>query len=232
MDLGLTEAQEILKTAAANFIQQESPKETLIALETTPTGVTPELLRKVAQLGWLGIVIPEAYGGEGRSYTDAAVLFEELGRGPVPGPYFSSAVLGALTVLHAGTEEQKRTILPRVASGEQMLSLAVTEPQDTPARADAPALDAAVVQQRARVIGPARHCDGCLAGAAVADDQLALALTDRNQRVDGADTGEERLLDRLTLNDGRRDVFNRTELARIDRPVRRSRQRAHRLYGS
>jgi alkylation response protein AidB-like acyl-CoA dehydrogenase len=128
MDLGLTEAQDILKTTAANFIQQEYPKETIITLESTPTGVTPELFRKVAELGWLGIAIPEIYGGEGRSCTDAAVLFEELGRGPVPGPYFSSGVLGALTVLHGGTEEQKHDILPQVARGEQVLSLAVTEP--------------------------------------------------------------------------------------------------------
>jgi alkylation response protein AidB-like acyl-CoA dehydrogenase len=128
MDLGLTEAQELLKTTAANFIQQEYPKETIIALESTLTGVTPELFRKVAELGWLGIIIPEVYSGEGRSCTDAAVLFEELGRGPVPGPYFSSGVLGALTVLHGGTEEQKHAILPQVASGERVLSLAVTEP--------------------------------------------------------------------------------------------------------
>ncbi|MBM3222558.1 MAG: acyl-CoA dehydrogenase [Candidatus Tectomicrobia bacterium] len=128
MDLGLTEAQEILKTTAASFLQQEYPKETIIALESTPTGVTPELFRKVAELGWLGILIPEEYGGEGRSYTDAAVLFEELGRGPVAGPYFSSGILGALTVLHSGTEAQKRTILPQVASGERVISVAVTEP--------------------------------------------------------------------------------------------------------
>ena len=128
MDLGLTESQEILKAATADFIQQEYPKETLIALESTPTGVTPELFRKVADLGWLGILIPEAYGGEGRSCTDTAVLFEELGRGPVAGPYFSSGVLGALTVLHGGTEAQKQRILPQVASGAQVLSLAVTEP--------------------------------------------------------------------------------------------------------
>ena len=76
----------------------------------------------------MGILIPEDYGGEGRSFTDTAVLFEELGRGPVPGPYFSSGVLGALTVLHGGTEAQKHTILPQVAAGEQVLSVAVTEP--------------------------------------------------------------------------------------------------------
>jgi alkylation response protein AidB-like acyl-CoA dehydrogenase len=128
MDLGLTEAQEILKTTTADFVQQEYPKETLIALENTPTGITPALFRKVAELGWLGIVIPEQYGGEGRSCTDTAVLFEELGRGPVPGPFFSSSVLGALIVLHGGTEAQRHTILPRVARGDQVLSVAVTEP--------------------------------------------------------------------------------------------------------
>ena len=87
----------------------------------SPTGITPDLLRKVAELGWLGVVIPEAYGGEGRSLTDAAVLFEELGRGPVPGPFFASGVLGALTVQHGGTEAQKQAILPPVARGEWVL---------------------------------------------------------------------------------------------------------------
>jgi alkylation response protein AidB-like acyl-CoA dehydrogenase len=82
----------------------------------------------VADLGWLGVIIPEEYGGEGRSFTDAAVLFEELGRGPVPGPYFSSGILGALAVLHGGTEAQKHAILPQVAGGACVLSLAVTEP--------------------------------------------------------------------------------------------------------
>jgi alkylation response protein AidB-like acyl-CoA dehydrogenase len=128
MDLGLTEDQELLKSTAANFVQQEYGKETLVELEKTPTGITSELLRKAVDLGWFGILIPEAYGGSGRSFTDTAVLFEELGRGPVFGPHFSSGVLGALTVMQAGTEPQKQAILPRVAAGEQMLAVAVTEP--------------------------------------------------------------------------------------------------------
>ena len=127
MDLGLTEAQEILKGSVADVVQREYDKNTLLALEGSPTGITPELLRKVAELGWLGVVIPETYGGEGRSLTDTAVLFEELGRGPVPGPFFASGVLGALTVLQGGTEAQKQTILPRVARGEHVLCVAVTE---------------------------------------------------------------------------------------------------------
>jgi alkylation response protein AidB-like acyl-CoA dehydrogenase len=127
MDLGLTEAQEILKSSVADFVQREYDKNTLLALESTATGITPDLLRKVAALGWLGVVIPEEYGGEGRSLVDAAVLFEELGRGPVPGPFFASGVLGALTMLHGGTEAQKQAILPQVARGERVLCVAVTE---------------------------------------------------------------------------------------------------------
>src|SRR5918996_4677347 len=67
MDLGLTEAQEILKTSVADFVQREYDKNTLLALEGSPTGITPELLRKASALGWLGVVIPEAYGG-GRNF--------------------------------------------------------------------------------------------------------------------------------------------------------------------
>lgn len=128
MDLGLTEDQELLKSTASSFVQQEYGKETLVALEKTPTGITPELLRQAVDLGWFGILIPEEYGGSGRSFTDTAVLFEELGRGPVFGPHFSSGVLGALTVMQAGTEAQKQDLLPRVAAGEHILTVAVTEP--------------------------------------------------------------------------------------------------------
>jgi len=78
MDLGLTEAQELLKTSV-RFCAARIDKNTLLALERVPTGITPDLLRKVADSA-VGSGIPEAYGGEGRSLTDAAVLFEELGR--------------------------------------------------------------------------------------------------------------------------------------------------------
>src|SRR5262249_13507528 len=65
------------------------------------------------------IVLPAEYGGSGDRLSDAAVLYEELGRGPLPGPFFSSGVLGALTVLEAGTEGQRRRVLPGGASGRR-----------------------------------------------------------------------------------------------------------------
>ena len=127
MDLSLTPEQEMLKTAARRLVSQEYPKETLLQI-ASPDETTPlEPWGQLAATGWLGILIPEEYGGEGGSFTDAGVLFEELGRGPVPGPHLTSAVLSALTILEGGTEQQKRDWLPRIARGEMRLVPAITE---------------------------------------------------------------------------------------------------------
>ena len=127
MDLSLTPEQEMLKAAASRFVSTEYPKETLLQI-ASPDETTPlEPWGRLASTGWLGILIPEQYGGEGGSFTDAGVLFEELGRGPVPGPHLTSAVLSALAILEGGTEEQKRDWLPRIASGEMRLVPAITE---------------------------------------------------------------------------------------------------------
>ena len=128
MDLSLTENQEMLKNSAREFILRECSKEKLLEQEKLDTSFIPGLWDKVVGIGWLGIVIPPEYGGEGGSLMDAAVLFHELGRGPVPGPFFSSSVLGAMIVLEGGTESQKQGILPAIAGGTQTLALAVTEP--------------------------------------------------------------------------------------------------------
>ena len=109
MDLALTEPQEMLKSSARTFVEREAPPHTIVALQRADSGLVPELWRKACDAGWLGILIPSEYGGGESSATDAAVLYEELGRGPLPGPFFSSGVLGALTVMEAGTEEQRRS---------------------------------------------------------------------------------------------------------------------------
>ena len=128
MDLSLTEPQELLRASARSFVDREAPRHAIVAAQRGDASLTPELWRKASGLGWPGILIPAEYGGSESSLTDAAVLFEELGRGPVPGPFFSSGVLGALTVLEAATEAQRRAILPRVARGEAVVTVAITEP--------------------------------------------------------------------------------------------------------
>ena len=128
MDLSLTEPQELLRTAARTFVEREAPRHAIVALHRGDSALLPTLWRKASELGWPGILVPAEYGGSESTLTDAAVLFEELGRGPVPGPYFSSGVLGTLAVLEAATEAQRRAILPGVARGETVLAVAITEP--------------------------------------------------------------------------------------------------------
>ena len=127
LDLALTSEQELLRNTARDFVERECPLATVREIAEREGGFSSELWQKIAGLGWLGILIPTAYSGEGGSLTAAAVLYEEMGRGLLPGPHHSSAVLGALLLLHGGSEEQKQRLLPAVARGEQILALAYTE---------------------------------------------------------------------------------------------------------
>lgn len=127
MDLALDEAQELLKNAAKEFMERECPRTLVRRLDESATGFSSEIWQKMVDLGWVGALIPTQYGGGGRSLLDVAVLYEEMGRALCPSPHFSSAVLSALAILEAGSEQQKSQILPPVAQGQQILALAVSE---------------------------------------------------------------------------------------------------------
>jgi alkylation response protein AidB-like acyl-CoA dehydrogenase len=118
----------MLRSAARTFVEREAPRHAVVALQRAESSLVPELWRKASEAGWLGILVPPEFGGSESSLTDAAVLYEELGRAPLPGPFFSSGVLGTLTVMEAASEEQRRTVLPLVARGEAVLSVGITEP--------------------------------------------------------------------------------------------------------
>jgi alkylation response protein AidB-like acyl-CoA dehydrogenase len=128
MDLGLNEEQEMLRDSASDFLQKECPKQLVRRLDESDEGYSPELWRKMAELGWMSLVFPEKYAGSGRNFLDLAILLEEMGYNIVPGPFFSTVVLGGLTILTAGSEEQKTEFLPQIARGEMILTLALTEP--------------------------------------------------------------------------------------------------------
>ena len=128
MDLSLTEEQELLRNTARDFMERECSKEALLELDESDTGYSLDIWQKAAEIGWLGMLTPEEYGGSGSSLTDAAVVYEQLGAGPLSGPFFSSGALGALIVSEAGSEEQKRRWLPNIAAGREIVTAAVTEP--------------------------------------------------------------------------------------------------------
>ena len=117
MDMGLSEIQQMLKNSAREFLAQECPLTLVRELEDDPQGFSEDLWRQVANLGWTGIPFPEQYGGTGGSFLDLAVLVEEMGRALLPAPFFATVVLGGLTVLDAGNDDQKRDILTGVCAG-------------------------------------------------------------------------------------------------------------------
>ena len=97
-------------------------------MEEDEKGYSPELWKKMAGLGWMGLVFPPEYGGEGMAFLDLAVLIEELGRALVPAPYLSTVVYCGLSIIAAGTDEQKKELLPKIAKGDLIMSFALTEP--------------------------------------------------------------------------------------------------------
>lgn len=127
MDLGLSEQQEMLKKSARDFLAAECPKKLVRELDASDIGYSPKLWRKMADLGWMGIAYPEKYGGNGGTFLDLGILLEEMGYNLVPGPFFSTVVLGGLTILDAGSKQQKEKLLSRVSSGELIMTLSLTE---------------------------------------------------------------------------------------------------------
>jgi len=144
MNLDLTEEQEMLRTMARDFLAKECPKTLVRELEDDEKGYSPDLWRKMADLGWMGLVLPEEHGGMGMEYLDLIILIQEMGRNILPGPYFSTVVLASLPILWAGTDDQKQQLLPKIAGGDMILTMALHEPN---ARYDAAGVEVKASQQ-------------------------------------------------------------------------------------
>ena len=128
MDFNLSLEQKLLQESARDFLSRECPRELVRGFEETDESYPLDLWRKMAGLGWMGLVIPEEYGGSGGSFLDLTILSEAMGYNICPGPFFSTVVLGCLPILEAGSEEQKKDILPGIAKGELLMTMALTEP--------------------------------------------------------------------------------------------------------
>ena len=131
MALVRNEDQQLLARTAEDFFAKESPVSRVRQLRDgqDPLGFSRTLWRDMAQLGWQGILIPEQYGGLGMGYADMSCVLEAYGRNLVCEPLISCVLLGANTVLLAGSEAQKEELLPSVADGSLLLTLAWHEQQ-------------------------------------------------------------------------------------------------------
>ena len=126
----LTDEQEQFRAAVRRFLDDKSPTTEVRRLMATAEGYDPAVWRLLSEeLALPGVHIPEQYGGAGFGMIELAIVMEEFGRSLLCAPYFSTAVLAANAILNAGTEAQKSSLLPDLASGARFATLAITEPK-------------------------------------------------------------------------------------------------------
>lgn len=130
MDLDFSEEQDMLREMVRGVCDEYASIDVVRAMEDDPTGYPAEFWKQIGELGLLGLLIPESYGGGEQTSLEAAIVYEEFGRSLAPSPHFVSAVISALALLRGGSDAQKTEWLPKIASGEAILTPAWLEPHN------------------------------------------------------------------------------------------------------
>jgi len=171
MDFSFNEEQEDLKGLVEKILAGELTPERLKEAEAGEDNFDRALWKQLAEAGVLGIAVPEAQGGGGYGFLEAALVLEQVGKTVAPVPYYASVVLGALPIARFGTDAQKDALLPGVASGESILTAALTEDGADPLKPTT----------TAKRDGDGWVLDGvkeCVAAGPLADQVLVPASTD------------------------------------------------------
>jgi alkylation response protein AidB-like acyl-CoA dehydrogenase len=127
MEFGLTRLQTILRDEVRRFFQNECPLDFVKEMSEDEKGYSPVLWKKMADLGWMGVLFEKKYGGMGRTFLDLSVILEEMGRVLLPGPFFSTVILSGVTLREGADEELKQRYLPGIAQGNRIMTLAMNE---------------------------------------------------------------------------------------------------------
>jgi alkylation response protein AidB-like acyl-CoA dehydrogenase len=122
-----TEEQELIRSTARQFLQDRVGLDKVRELMASEDGFDPVLWKEMAELGWTGLTVGEDHGGAGLGPVEMGVLLEEMGRLVTPGPFFASAVVATTTISELGSAEQRDRLLPALAGGEMVATLAVFE---------------------------------------------------------------------------------------------------------
>lgn len=127
MDMDLSPSQQLLKENARTFLERSWSVGASREIQRSDIGYSKELWAQMADLGWLGLALPEQYGGAGGNLVDQVVLAQEFGRVALPSPYLTTVVDSATLLLLSGTEEQKSSFLPAIADGALVVSFCFLE---------------------------------------------------------------------------------------------------------
>jgi alkylation response protein AidB-like acyl-CoA dehydrogenase len=153
VNFAFSDEQEELRQTVRRFLEGKSPSAEVRRLMESSDGYDAAVWKQMGQeLGLQGLHIPEEFGGQGFTFVELAIVLEEMGRVLLCAPYFSSVVLAANAILNAGTEAQKAELLPGIASGETIATMAFTEPNGK--------WDSAGITMEARADGDAYVLDG------------------------------------------------------------------------
>jgi len=185
MALVLNEEQQMLRDSAKSFIQESSPVSALRELRDRGEEWSPELWSSMAEMGWTGITVPEEYGGLDFGYVGAGLVFEECGRTLAASPLLSSSMVCAALIAGLGSDEQKETLLPKIASGELIMTLALCEtgkfdPSAIGLTAKADADGYMLNGGKAHVLDGAIANKLIVVAASAAEDSLSLVIVDRD----------------------------------------------------
>jgi len=177
MDIALSDEQQLLKESAERFIERDYPFDKRRARADSAEGFDRGIWQKFAELGWLGLAMPEEYGGLDGTLADTAVLMEALGRGLVVEPYLSTVLLGGALLRYGGSAEQQAALMPPLIAGDTLLAFAFAERQSR--------YNPANIESMARAAGGGYVLDGAKAvvfHGASADKLIVSARTAGDSR--------------------------------------------------
>jgi alkylation response protein AidB-like acyl-CoA dehydrogenase len=132
MNFDFSDEQKQMRDEARKFLAEKSPPKAVRAVLDGKATYDKELWKELAEMGFLGVAIPEAYGGAGAGHLELCVIAEEMGRALAPVPFSSTVYLAAEAILLAGSEAQKQKWLPLIASGKAIGTLALFEAKGNP----------------------------------------------------------------------------------------------------
>jgi acyl-CoA dehydrogenase len=127
MDFAFAKEHEMIKNSVREFFNKTCPTDLVRELKDNDKGYDPRMWKKMVQLGYLGLVIPEEYGGLEGDFLELMIFMEEAGRKIVPSPFFSTVVQCGLPLTDFGSKSQKEAFLPGIAEQGDVWSLAHTE---------------------------------------------------------------------------------------------------------
>lgn len=182
MDFEYSSDQKLIGEQARSFLEKECSTEVVRKVLDSDIAYDKELWKKMADLGWTGIAIPEEYGGVGLSYLELTLIAEQIGRALAPVPFSSSVYLATEALLIAGSDEQKKKWLTRLADGSVTGTLAASSKRIINQKASLPVLDQGNLQGKALAVPDAEIADICVVLCKEKDsDGLSLALLETSK---------------------------------------------------